>query len=132
MHRPPTPAFAQAVRQVLGIDDLIPMPRRRHPGTSYWPRAPRSRPRIRPSSAATPAALPMQAAQRMREKFGSAQARTPAERAGGVGRQRMDVLVRGADNPLGVNEESSRSSKSSRRICCGQSSAKTHPCLLRF
>jgi len=26
MHRPPTPAFAQAVRQVLGIDDLIPRP----------------------------------------------------------------------------------------------------------
>ena len=34
MHRPPTPAFAQAVRQVLGIDDLIPTPRRRDPGTS--------------------------------------------------------------------------------------------------
>jgi hypothetical protein len=26
MPRPPTPAFAQAVRQVLGIDDLIPRP----------------------------------------------------------------------------------------------------------
>jgi hypothetical protein len=26
MHRLPTPAFAQAVRQVLGIDDLIPGP----------------------------------------------------------------------------------------------------------
>src|SRR6476661_3778256 len=26
MPRPPTPAFAQAVRQVLGIDDLLPGP----------------------------------------------------------------------------------------------------------
>ena len=32
MHRPPTPAFAQAVRQVLGIDDQVADARRRDPG----------------------------------------------------------------------------------------------------
>ena len=107
MHRPPTPAFAQAVRQVLGIDDLIPRPGVVIPAL----RDPVTGPKIEAAHQAILAShacrIADAAAQRMREKLGSAQAGTSAEGAGGVGRQRMGVLVRGADNPPGVNEESS-------------------------
>jgi len=53
-------------------------------------------------------------------EVGSAQAGTPAGGTGGVGRQRMGVLVRGANNPPGVNEESSVVGNLSRSgITCG-------------
>ena len=107
MHRPPTPAFAQAVRQVLGIDDLIPRPGVVIPAL----RDPVTGPKI---EAAHQAILASHAC-RIADAGGttdaseacSTKAGTSAEGAGGVGRQRMDVLVRGADNPPGVNEESS-------------------------
>ena len=106
MPRPPTPAFAQAVRQVLGIDDLLPRPAVVIPAL----RDPVTGPRIEAAHQAILAShacrIADAAAQRMREKLA---ARKPEHPPGelGVGRQRMGVLVRGADNQPGVNEESS-------------------------
>ena len=66
MPRPPTPAFAQAVRQVLGIDDLIPKPGVVIPAL----RDPVTGPRIEAAHRASHACrIADAAAMRMREKL---------------------------------------------------------------
>ena len=97
MPRPPTPAFAQAVRQVLGIDDLIPRPGVVIPALRDPVTGPRIEAAHRAILASPACRIADAAAQRLREA-GSAQAGTPATGTGGAGRQRMGVLVRGADN----------------------------------
>ena len=102
MHHPPTPAFAQAVRQVLGIDDLIPRPGVVIPAL----RDPVTGPKIEAAHQAILAShacrIADEAAQRMRAKLAARKPEHPP-RTGGVGRQRVGVLVRGADN--GVNSD---------------------------
>jgi hypothetical protein len=79
MPRSPTPAFAQAVRQVLGIDDLIPGPAVVIPAL----RDPVTGPRIEAAHQAILAShacrIADAAAQRMREKL---TARKPAHPPG--------------------------------------------------
>ena len=77
MHRIPTPAFAQAVRQVLGIDDLLPGPAVVIPAL----RDPVTGPRIEAAHQAILAShacrIADAAAQRMREKLAARQPEHP-------------------------------------------------------
>ena len=69
MHRPPTPAFAQAVRQVLGIDDLIPRPGVVIPALRDPVTGPKIEAAHQPILASHACHIADAAAQRMREKL---------------------------------------------------------------